>query len=288
MSAQVDFQPGSIVAARGREWIVFPESNNQILHLRPMGSAEDDKTIIFQPLEPQPVEQAHFPLPNPKAFGTHSASRLLRDAMMLKLRSGAGPFRSFGNIAVEPRAYQLVPLLMAMKHETVRLLIADDVGIGKTIEAGLIARELMDRGEIKRLSVLCPPHLCEQWQDELEKRFNIRAAIVRTSTASRLEFPVVPTSCNNIRLFPLPFGWLVIGEDSDMASRATNRLPAMAVSLASVNSMSIFSGFGITIRGRPCVAPLGCIVVCTGILPEQHSGRSLQFILLYSSFFSNR
>lgn len=192
MSAQVDFQPGSIVAARGREWIVLPESNNQILHLRPMGSAEDDKTIIFQPLEPQPVEQAHFPLPNPKAFGTHSASRLLRDAMMLKLRSGAGPFRSFGNIAVEPRAYQLVPLLMAMKHETVRLLIADDVGIGKTIEAGLIARELMDRGEIKRLSVLCPPHLCEQWQDELEKRFNIRAAIVRTSTASRLERGLPP------------------------------------------------------------------------------------------------
>ena len=192
MSVQVSFQPGSIVAARGREWIVLPDSDNQVLHLRPMGAAEEDKTVIFLPLEKKPVEQAHFPLPNPKAFGTHAASRLLRDAMMLKLRSGAGPFRSFGNIAVEPRAYQLVPLLMAMKHDTVRLLIADDVGIGKTIEAGLIARELMDRGEIKRMTVLCPPHLCEQWQDELEKRFNIRAAVVRTSTAGRLERGLPP------------------------------------------------------------------------------------------------
>ena len=67
------------------------------------------------------------------AARNHAASQLLLDALQLKLRNGAGPFRSFGNIAVEPRAYQLVPLLMAMKHSTVRLLIADDVGIGKTI-----------------------------------------------------------------------------------------------------------------------------------------------------------
>jgi len=44
----------------------------------------------------------------------------------------------------------------------VRLLIADDVGIGKTIEAGMIARELLDRGLARRLAVICPPHLCEQ------------------------------------------------------------------------------------------------------------------------------
>ncbi|WBU43004.1 MULTISPECIES: helicase-related protein [Marinobacter] len=106
---------------------------------------------------------------------------------MLKLRAGAGPFRSFGNIAIEPRAYQLVPLMVALKHQVVRLLIADDVGIGKTIEAGLIARELMDRGEIHRLAVLCPPHLCEQWQRELSNRFHIQAEIVRSSTAARLE-----------------------------------------------------------------------------------------------------
>lgn len=114
------------------------------------------------------------------------------DALQLKLRSGAGPFRSFGNIAVEPRAYQLVPLLMAMKQPTVRLLIADDVGIGKTIEGALIAREMLDRGEIHRMAVLCPPHLCEQWQRELEDRFHIQAVVVRSSSATRLERDLPP------------------------------------------------------------------------------------------------
>src|SRR5690606_11040842 len=83
--------------------------------------------------------------------------------------------------------YQLVPLMMALKHQVVRLLIADDVGIGKTIEAGLIARELMDRGEVQRLAVLCPPHLSEQWQKELSNRFHIHSVVVRSSTAARLE-----------------------------------------------------------------------------------------------------
>jgi ERCC4-related helicase len=76
---------------------------------------------------------------------------------------------------------------MALKMETVRLLVADDVGIGKTIEAGLIARELLDRGEIRRLAVLCPPHLCDQWKDELASKFGIQSEIVRTGTAGRLE-----------------------------------------------------------------------------------------------------
>ncbi len=105
----------------------------------------------------------------------HDAALLLRDALLLSLRRGAGPFRSFGQIAVEPRAYQLVPLLMALKLDPVRLLIADDVGIGKTIEAALIARELLDRGEIERIAVLCPPHLVDQWVGELETRFHLRA-----------------------------------------------------------------------------------------------------------------
>jgi hypothetical protein len=55
----------------------------------------------------------------------------------LGFRSSAGPFRSFARLAFEPRPYQLVPLLMALKLDPVRMLIADDVGIGKTIEAGL-------------------------------------------------------------------------------------------------------------------------------------------------------
>jgi superfamily II DNA or RNA helicase len=107
--------------------------------------------------------------------------------MRLTLRRGAGPFRSAAQLAFEPRTYQLVPLLMALRMAAPRLLIADDVGIGKTIEAGLILRELMDRGEVDAFSVLCPPHLVEQWLGELKARFGIDAVPVTSSTASRLE-----------------------------------------------------------------------------------------------------
>ena len=186
-TANTNFNPGSIVKARGREWVVLPQSAADVLYLRPLGGGEESPTVLAPALEREPVEPASFPPPKPEHSGTQSAGLLLRDALMLKLRAGAGPFRSFGNIAIEPRAYQLVPLMMALKQQTIRLLIADDVGIGKTIEAGLIAREMLDRGEIQRLTVLCPPHLCEQWQQELNNRFHIHPVVVRTSTAARLE-----------------------------------------------------------------------------------------------------
>ena len=187
MEAAVQFKPGDLVRARGREWVVLPEMRADLVKLRPLGGAEDDATLIYLPLEPEPPVPATFDLPNPHAPGSQEAALLLRDALRLKLRAGAGPFRSFGNLNVEPRAYQLVPLLMALKQDTVRLLVADDVGVGKTIEAGLIARELIDRGEIERLAVICPPHLCEQWQRELAEKFSIEAEVVRTGTATRLE-----------------------------------------------------------------------------------------------------
>ncbi|PZP59282.1 MAG: helicase SNF2, partial [Azospira oryzae] len=187
MVGAVAYKPGDLVKARGREWVVLPETRADLLKLRPLGGSEDDATLIYLPLEPEPPVAASFDLPDPGKPGSQASALLLRDALRLKLRAGAGPFRSFGNISVEPRAYQLVPLLMALKLDPVRLLIADDVGIGKTIEAGLIARELLDRGEVERLAVICPPHLCEQWQEELASKFNIESEVVRTGTATRLE-----------------------------------------------------------------------------------------------------
>ena len=182
-----EFIPGSLVRARGREWVVQSDSEPEWLRLRPLGGADDDVIALIPELEFEPVESATFPWPDPERPGNHAAALLLRDALRLKLRSGGGPFRSFGNIAVEPRSYQLVPLLMALRLSTVRLLIADDVGVGKTIEAGLIARELMDRGEINRLAVLCPPHLVEQWQNELTQRFHLHTVALTSASASRVE-----------------------------------------------------------------------------------------------------
>ncbi len=179
------FAIGSLVKARDREWVVLPESTEEMLILRPLGGTEDEVTGIFLPLEP--VEPAQFELPDPSQLGDYRSCRMLRDAVRLGFRSSAGPFRSFAKLAVEPRPYQLVPLLMALKLEPVRLLIADDVGIGKTVEAALVAKELIDRGEVDRIAILCPPHLSEQWQSELQSKFHIDAELVLPSTATRLE-----------------------------------------------------------------------------------------------------
>lgn len=176
---------GSLVRARGREWVVLPDSSEDLLMLRPLGGADEEVTGIYVPLEK--VEPARFEPPDPSLIGDNRSCGLLRDAVRFSSRAGAGPFRSFARIAVEPRPYQLVPLLMALKLDPVRLLIADDVGIGKTVEACLIARELLDRGEIARLSVLCPPHLADQWQVELRDKFHIEAELVLSGTAARLE-----------------------------------------------------------------------------------------------------
>ena len=178
-------ESGALVRARGREWVVLPDSTDDLLMLRPVGGLDEEVTGILPAVEP--VESATFRLPDRADLGDFTAGRLLRDAARLSTRAAAGPFRSFGRIAVEPRPYQLVPLMMALQLDPVRLLIADDVGIGKTIEAGLIARELYDRAEIRRMTVLCPPPLAEQWQRELAEKFHIEAELVLSSTIQRLE-----------------------------------------------------------------------------------------------------
>jgi superfamily II DNA or RNA helicase len=178
-------KPGTLIQARGREWVVLPESTDTLLIARPVGGLDEEITGILPAVEP--VESATFRLPTRDDLGDFASGQLLRDAARLSTRAAAGPFRSFGRIAVEPRPYQLVPLMMALKLDPVRLLIADDVGIGKTIEAAVIARELLDRGEIRRLVVLCPPHLAEQWQRELDEKFHIEAELILSSTIQRLE-----------------------------------------------------------------------------------------------------
>ena len=182
-----DFSPGDLVCARGREWVALPERRPGVLRLRPLMGNENDIVVLDPKLELTPVKSASFDFPTEAAKTEQSKAALLADALRMTLRRGAGPFRSAAHLSFEPRTYQLVPLLMALRLETPRLLIADDVGIGKTIEAGLILRELMDRGEIDEFSVLCPPHLVEQWTTELEDKFGIEAVAVTASSAARLE-----------------------------------------------------------------------------------------------------
>lgn len=180
-----DYAPGSLVTARGRDWVVLPESEADLLVLRPLGGSDDDIAAIFPDLET--IAPATFDAPTLDDLGDGFSAALLRTAMQVGFRSAAGPFRSLAQIAVEPRAYQLVPLLMALRQDTVRLLVGDDVGIGKTIEAGLVAAELLASGEAKGLAVLCSPALAEQWQEELRRKFGIDAELVLASTVAKLE-----------------------------------------------------------------------------------------------------
>src|SRR5690606_19428279 len=177
----------------GREWIVLSGSDAEVLRVRPVSGSEEDQTYIHTALEAAPITDASFPRPEPSQKAGHDAALLLRDALVLSLRRGAGPCRSLGQIAIEPRAYQLVPLPMALKHDPLRLLIAVDVGIGKSIEAALIARELLDRGDVERFAVLCPPHLVDQWVTELEGRFHLRPVAVTAASAARLERNLPPS-----------------------------------------------------------------------------------------------
>ena len=187
------FSPGSLVRARGREWTVLPGTTQELCLLRPLAGREgNDETGILTKIEK--VEPAEFPFPTLEEAGDASSARLLRDAARLSIRTGVGPFRSFGRISVEPRAYQLVPLILALKQdlEAIRLLIADDVGVGKTVEAMLIVRELLDRNEVKRFCILCPAHLVTQWGKELKDKFHIDAVEVTAKKAATLEKQCTP------------------------------------------------------------------------------------------------
>ncbi|MGH3401132.1 MAG: helicase-related protein [Streptosporangiaceae bacterium] len=183
---RITFGVGTLVTARGREWVVLPQSEPPgFLVLRPLGGGDDEVAGVFPALEP--VRPATFPPPDAADAGNAASAGLLRTALRIGFRASAGPFRSLARLAVEPRAYQLVPLLMALRQETVRLLIADDVGIGKTVEAGLVAAELLEQGDATGLAVLCGPALAEQWQRELATKFGIHAELVLPGTIRRLE-----------------------------------------------------------------------------------------------------
>lgn len=184
-----DYKPGSLVRARNREWVVQPSPNPDLVVLKPLGGSEDEITGIYLPLKivEDKITLADFPKPDAEDLGDFTSAKLLYDAARLSFRSGAGPFRSMGKLSFRPRSYQMVPLIMALRQEFIRLLIADDVGIGKTPESLLIAKEMLERKEISRFAVICPPHLCDQWQREILEKFGLEAVIIRSNTQARLD-----------------------------------------------------------------------------------------------------
>ncbi len=186
----MSFPAGSLVHARGRDWVVLPSRDVDLLLLKPVDGTEEEVTGIYLPLGLEgEIAPTEFKPPTADDAGDFASARLLYNALRLSFRTGSGPFRCLGKLSFRPRGYQLVPLIMALRQaeEPLRLMIADDVGIGKTIEALLIVRELLDRREIERFAVLCPPHLCDQWQYELATKFGIDAVVIRSNTQARLD-----------------------------------------------------------------------------------------------------
>ncbi|WP_149824235.1 helicase-related protein [Streptomyces tailanensis] len=197
--------PGSLVSARGRDWVVLPGTTDDFVIARPLDGDSEFDTLLFpgETADPGFAAPALPPLPDPdeaasgdlfpggEDIGDFASASLLRTALRITATSSAGPFRCLSGIAVQPRQYQLVPLMVALRMDTVRLLIGDDVGIGKTVEAALIARELLEQGSAVKLSVLCSPALAEQWQRELHDKFGLDAELVLPSTAARLERGII-------------------------------------------------------------------------------------------------
>ena len=182
-------QPGKLVTLRGRDWVVLPSCDPNLLVVKPLSGSDEETTGIYLPLEiPDDIPQDFRFLPPTAAdLGDISTARLLYDAARLAFRNGAGPFRALAKLSFRPRAYQIVPLVMALRQNTVRLLIADDVGVGKTVEALLVLREMMERARVTRFAVICLPHLCDQWQQELHAKLGIEAVIIRSNTQARLD-----------------------------------------------------------------------------------------------------
>ena len=187
----MEFKTGTLVDFRNRPWVVQQSTNEDIILIKPLGGTDAETVGLYLPLYEGKLNLRSYNFKAPTADdlsrGWPDATHILYDACRLSFRDVAGPFKCLGRLSFEPRPYQMVPLILALKQPKIRLMISDDVGIGKTLESLLIAKELLDRKEISRFAVVCLPHLCEQWQNEIKDKFGLDAEIIRSSTISRLE-----------------------------------------------------------------------------------------------------
>jgi ERCC4-related helicase len=194
----VSFPPeqGQLVQVRSRQWVVnevkpsslplsamnLPHSKAQ--HLLTLSSIEDDglgeEIQIVWEIEPgaRVIEKVH--LPEPTSFDAPENLDAFLDAVRWGAASTAdvkniqSPFRS----GIEIEDYQLDPVVRAIQMPRVNLLIADDVGLGKTIEAGMVALELIIRHRARKILVVCPSTLQIQWREQMRDKFGLDFRIV--------------------------------------------------------------------------------------------------------------
>src|SRR5262245_41655270 len=177
-------QSGQIVRVRQRryfvEHIVSPGPGDDATLVR-MSCLDDDaqgqplEVLWEKEVDPQIIsgeawqEIATRGFDPPKVFSAYLLTLQWNCVTSTDPNLFQSPFRA----GIRIDAYQLEPLQKALRLPRVNLFIADDVGLGKTIEAGLIARELLLRKKVQDIVVACPPSMLLQWQDELEDRFGM-------------------------------------------------------------------------------------------------------------------
>src|SRR5437762_4264564 len=106
--------------------------------------------------------------------GDSALFRLLSEANRIRLAYLFDPLLAVHTSLVEPLPHQITAVYSEMlSRQPLRFLLADDPGAGKTIMAGLLIKELLIRGDVKRCLIVCPGNLAEQWQDELDRRFHL-------------------------------------------------------------------------------------------------------------------
>ena len=192
---------GQIVTVRNRRYIVseiegsaLPTSidSPNIHHLITLTSIEDDALgeqleVIW---ELEPGSQINEEVSLPTVNGFDSPRRL--DAFLDAVRWGAisqadsrtlqAPFRS----GVEIKDYQLDPLVRALQMPRVNLLIADDVGLGKTVETGLVIQELIVRNRARTVLIACPAGLQIHWKEQMRDKFGLEFRIINSQTMKNL------------------------------------------------------------------------------------------------------
>ena len=179
-------EPGDFVFARGKSWIVEGVDKAGTIQTLHLVCCEDDSqgeairlafeaelnTRVLDSNDWSPLLTRNFE--GPKRLGAYLRSTEWRTATAADRKLFQSPFRA----GIRLDSYQLLPLAKALELPRVNLLIADDVGLGKTVEAGLIVRELLLRRRIDTIVVAAPASMLLQWQDELTQKFGLDFTIV--------------------------------------------------------------------------------------------------------------
>lgn len=178
------FQVGMIVQARGHLWRLDSVSAETVTGTS-LDNPEAKARTFFLPLEKAGISIKQMGLP-PREAGDSVVHDLFLRATRMTMMHGTAPLASLQRSRVIPTNYQLVPVMMALDMPRVRLLIADDVGLGKTIEAGLITLELLARKQAERVLVLTPANLRDQWRDAFDHFFHVPLEPLSTSEIRKL------------------------------------------------------------------------------------------------------